>query len=428
MIDDGRIGTLLALLGIAGAAVARGSRGIARSGRSPAAAPPGLILRVFLAPQDEPYRHDPIGFYKRTKHFLVNCFEQVPGLTFRFGPERHEGNRHFDVELWFSTSWDLAKLSLTLDSEQYRLSSCPGVADWSFQPIEGSRGVVRRGQKAESKVYQKTERISYNEPGSRWKTAVVSYGFDPRGVRANPEHVSFTFMIGTGPSAAKGGVAGDRVLLQKHLPRRLWKMARWHFTKPDGTPIHYVANAVYYAEIATGRKPRAPGDHDPVVAFKDVSIWGAVPEIDHGEPWKLPNDKLERWLDLRLPFLKAQFAADLDEAGIAPPPPPLKGSPARQGSAETWNIPGPYARPGALASFNLRGSHGIIRTTRHAAPQKPQHVPYDKCPYRDADGVHVDSNSRSIGLDAERFDILKENDEGIQTVKCLACGTEIDLS
>jgi hypothetical protein len=176
-------------------------------------------------------------------------------------------------------------------------------------------------------------------------------------------------MIGTGPRAAEGACAGDADLLQKKLPGRLRRLQRWHLTDADGTPMHYVANGVFWAELATGRRPRQPYDRDPLEIFKRTIVWDAVPSMDQGQPWTLPIPELTRWLERRLPLLREVFDADLEEAGISKPPPPPLGSPSR-GSRDWSHIPGPYARPGALASF-APGSFGVVRRGRPAAEPGP---------------------------------------------------------
>lgn len=56
---------------------------------------------------------------------------------------------------------------------------------------------------------------------------------------------------------------------------------RWHLTSTD-QPMHYVANAIYWAEKMFGCSPWAPQsyDPDPTETFKSTTIFGALPSDD----------------------------------------------------------------------------------------------------------------------------------------------------
>ena len=317
-----------------------GSRGIARSSRTPAA-PRTIGLRKTVSRKDSPKNvWELVWDPKRPSSMEVNgprwsdwAFRNDDGrIAYEF-PERVP---------------DFVKRAVARTFKEVRSGET------------GSRGVSRPGKPVKKPdLWWRTERVPWSEPGTRWKTAVVSYGFNPRDRHLN-QIPHFSFMVGTGPRAADGGCAGDPKLLKKNLSARLKRMARWHLTDADGTPMHYVANGAYWGEIAAGRRKNTDYGPDPIGAFKSTIVWGAVPSMDFGEPWLLSEATLTDWLEQRLPWLQHQFELDLEES-----------RPEEKGSPNWSHIPGPYARPGALASFN-RGSRGVARAgrTQSSAPPK----------------------------------------------------------
>lgn len=113
---------------------------------------------------------------------------------------------------------------------------------------------------------------------------------------------------------------------------------RWHLFGFKGSdhpgPMHYEANAIYWADVATGRERGSEYQSTPPVeCFKHTVVFGAL-EDDAGEPWTLapkvetteeaenawggpgtlremvPGPLVE-WLRARLPRLFEAFARDV---------------------------------------------------------------------------------------------------------------------
>ena len=75
------------------------------------------------------------------------------------------------------------------------------------------------------------------------------------------------------------GCLGREMLERCGVYDSMWTLVRWHLCNLDSGPMHYEANAVFWAERMTGclAYPPAPYDRtDPVEAFKSTVIFGAV--------------------------------------------------------------------------------------------------------------------------------------------------------
>lgn len=111
--------------------------------------------------------------------------------------------------------------------------------------------------------------------------------------------------------------------------RKAWPdleaLIQWHLTDADGTPMHYIANGLYWWEIAVGLKSNTPHGPDPVEAFKRTVIWGRLPTDADSAPWtwattaKIPGERGEvaALLRARLPALQAAFREDCARFGLA---------------------------------------------------------------------------------------------------------------
>lgn len=103
--------------------------------------------------------------------------------------------------------------------------------------------------------------------------------------------------------------------LRAHFPEYV-HLARWHSCGIESGPMHYEANAVYWSEMAQGKRAASEFSRvDPIEAFKRTVVFGALPPLwDTGEPWLLPAAELSAWLRDRLPALMAQFRKDVEAA------------------------------------------------------------------------------------------------------------------
>jgi len=102
-----------------------------------------------------------------------------------------------------------------------------------------------------------------------------------------------------------GGQLHDQIAKHFH---ELAPYLKWHLVSL-GQPMHYIANAKYWWDIAMGKSAPAPGqEHVPALtAFMSTIIYGGIP----GEKVPYTNDWLdiERWLKTRLPKLMGHFVA-----------------------------------------------------------------------------------------------------------------------
>lgn len=102
----------------------------------------------------------------------------------------------------------------------------------------------------------------------------------------------------------------DHATLVKHFPEHA-NLVRWHLCALRSGPLHYEANALYWARLARGEAEVSKIGPDPVEAFKKTVVWGAVPEADVGNPWA-DAVHLHAWLRERLPALMGAFKADVE--------------------------------------------------------------------------------------------------------------------
>lgn len=106
-------------------------------------------------------------------------------------------------------------------------------------------------------------------------------------------------------------------MLHEDIARRFPKLGpylKWHLVSTE-QPMHYLANAKYWWEIATGQKERREYDPDPVAAFQSTIIMGGV-RGDEMPPPGTSWDDIEAWLRNRLPALMDNFHAAMKELGV----------------------------------------------------------------------------------------------------------------
>lgn len=103
--------------------------------------------------------------------------------------------------------------------------------------------------------------------------------------------------------------------IARHFPE-LSGFLKWHLVSTQ-EPMHYLANAKYWWEMATGTSPfeKRPYDPDPVQAFQHTIVLGAVPG-DKMPDLKTPWPLVSSWLRDRLPKLMGYFMADMGVLGV----------------------------------------------------------------------------------------------------------------
>ena len=93
------------------------------------------------------------------------------------------------------------------------------------------------------------------------------------------------YMSVTGEEWRTEWATGDRSLLAcgclhelvgEAFPE-LRPLIAWHLAA-DGAPMHYIANARFWHDMANGKRERKAYDPDPRTAFASTIHWGVIPE------------------------------------------------------------------------------------------------------------------------------------------------------
>lgn len=117
------------------------------------------------------------------------------------------------------------------------------------------------------------------------------------------------------------GAGAERVLQEVNRPD-LMPLVRWHLCSLDGGPMHYVANAVYWAEKVAGCSPWPAKSYDPepLATFKSHVVFGAVEGDEMPELAGLNREGVKNvvteWCHGRFPALMEAFRADLTKFGV----------------------------------------------------------------------------------------------------------------
>lgn len=164
---------------------------------------------------------------------------------------------------------------------------------------------------------------TYTSHGRTYRIT-ATFGIDYNFARQNNQapYFSITCMIEekqvNGRWRDEGGGADHKAIV-KHFPELAY-VIKWHLVSPEG-PMHYVANAQYWWEQAKGisKWERRPYDPNPLEAFKNTTVWGAVPTDDEfqlTQPDTTWEFSILQYLGDRLPALLASFEADMRELGV----------------------------------------------------------------------------------------------------------------
>lgn len=145
--------------------------------------------------------------------------------------------------------------------------------------------------------------------GRRRERVTVVYGFDGEWALRNNQPPYFS-IVNTSGSEITGRCFPEIAPLR-----------RWHLTSIDGTPIHYVANGVYWWREAYPELGDAvaslPYPDDPFEMFSSSVVFGVTPFDTHGTtPFEVPGLTIQEWLELRLPFLQVAFFMDMERFGF----------------------------------------------------------------------------------------------------------------
>lgn len=112
-----------------------------------------------------------------------------------------------------------------------------------------------------------------------------------------------------------GGGAALKEIAEK-FPA-LAPLVKWHMCDQNGTLMHYIANAVFWYEIARGERKAGPYDKNPLGSFKSCAAWGAVASDGELNTSALMSTvSMRTRLQERLPLLQATFKREMEAAGV----------------------------------------------------------------------------------------------------------------
>jgi hypothetical protein len=177
-------------------------------------------------------------------------------------------------------------------------------------------------------LHLKTVTREYSEDGKKY-VITVKYGFDVEFDRKHNQAPGFSITAEIQTKRGRwvsGGCLHDEIV--KHFPE-LKTLIRWHLTNFPGTPLHYVENAVYWANFMAGISQWDKPNTDPESAFKKTIVYG-IGDMDsellelvesYRGDWKSDSvkkslrDSLKRelsaYLIARHPVLSAAFLSDM---------------------------------------------------------------------------------------------------------------------
>lgn len=167
-----------------------------------------------------------------------------------------------------------------------------------------------------------TDWVEYKEGSARYRIQ-AHYGID-RGFAARynqDAHFSITCDIEEmrgGKWRESGGGAAHEITT-RHFPK-LAPLIKWHLCGVETGPMHYLANALYWLDIAAGRVPPSQYGPEPMEAFRSTIVYGALPvdaafDLERA-PASLDREVIRLWLESRLPALLSVFKTDMALAEV----------------------------------------------------------------------------------------------------------------
>ena len=174
--------------------------------------------------------------------------------------------------------------------------------------------------------------------------ATVTYGFDVNFGKRNNQSPHFAMTIEViDPKSRRsdnflsGGADHETI---KRLWPNIGKYENWHLASLPGEPMHYIANALYWLELACGISEweQKPHDPEPLQTFKNRINYDEnsddVSELEsilaaYKDDWQSPltkkllrgsvKESATRWLKARAERMQERFIADMVELGVLVP-------------------------------------------------------------------------------------------------------------
>ncbi len=153
----------------------------------------------------------------------------------------------------------------------------------------------------------------------------VYYGFDEQFAARNNQAPYYSLTGSTWRNYREdcGGMLHDIIADRCRNWPELIQTMRWHLADNQGIPMHYIADSVYWWELATGKREPRPQDK-PVDFFSQKIVLGAVagdPRADVLAGWLHTHTKesITAWLEKRKAGLKSAMVADMAAAGVVVP-------------------------------------------------------------------------------------------------------------
>lgn len=99
---------------------------------------------------------------------------------------------------------------------------------------------------------------------------------------------------------------------------------KYHLFDSKKGPMHYIENAIFWAEMASGVVERRQYDPDPIETFKSTICFGGAKTDKDEDLNEFFNFRLKgqvrpvltSWLEARLPNLMENFWADMEKLGF----------------------------------------------------------------------------------------------------------------
>lgn len=137
---------------------------------------------------------------------------------------------------------------------------------------------------------------------------------------------------------ASGGAAHD--VIREQFPH-LANAIRWHLADNSGTPMHYVANTLYWHDHL-GDDPKYTDNYgadesEIIRRLRSTMVYGCLPgeKAEYGTgPEAMNRDRLESYLNLRQPALLDAITSDLEAVGVGVPDPSITNQPIAQAGGE----------------------------------------------------------------------------------------------
>ena len=164
--------------------------------------------------------------------------------------------------------------------------------------------------------YKKRETVEFKRNGTLHRVT-AAYGWTCIDGQAPYFSITYTEREHNGKRWHESSCGTNHEVIAEHFPQ-LTHLTKWHGVSRDASkgPMHYLANAKYWARIAAGEISNTEYGPEPMGALKSTIVFGALPS-DHKHAETLVRDVIYTdWLATRLPMLMQAFRLDMERAEL----------------------------------------------------------------------------------------------------------------